>query len=238
MTTKTKVSELLVVGYNDALDAELLPAVVAPVFASIGHPEKMLFPPFKLVGEEVHGGTWESIESWQHLRSLGDMTALDKPMTAQPNFELWLDLDGKPQYELRSVATRKLKTLAKEYVAQAEAALSAGQQDEALRLAAIAFNADHDQYRALAIEAAICHLLGKGNEVPFLKEMVAKGKHAAFDALVTELRRTAPKPSVLPPRKRKGSRTGKEPRRWHPMHNIASMRTGNNSHLFKVNAKS
>ncbi len=166
-----QINELVIIGYNDVLDSASLPAVVAPVFRDKKNTNNILFPPFRVIEDVVVGGTWASDERWNGLVALGEMSQLERPFTAQPDHELWVDLDGKTRYEPRHKARHSLQKLAQRYLDKARKALANGNREESLEFAGIAFNADTRQVDPLAIKAAIRRFNGQHQAADFLADL-------------------------------------------------------------------
>jgi len=171
MSTVTQLHELDVVGWNDVLEEASLPSIVAPVFARRDAPERILFPPFRIVEDLVVGGTATNRTDWDELVFLGRASALESPVRARAEHELWLDLDGNPRYEPRRKAREHLKELAEGFLNDARKALAEGRVDDALRWAQQAFNANDRLVDPLAIKAAVRLSEGADDEVELLAEL-------------------------------------------------------------------
>jgi hypothetical protein len=171
MPTTTPLEALEIIGYADALDAGDWPVVVPPVFRFKDEADSILAPPFKLDGEHVIGGSMESHQCFLDWERNGRVTRITA-RPARPEHELWVDLDGNPQYEPSPQVWQQLRQMAKDFVVEAENALQRGDLPGAEERAQRAANADERNLNALAIQVAGCEIQKKFSESRFLRELL------------------------------------------------------------------
>lgn len=149
------IEALDVIGYATRLSAAMLPTVVTPVFAARDTPDVVVFPPFIIYQGRVREASVSNRCEFDGLAARGELTVIDEPFAAQDGHELWVDQAHIARYGPVGDVDATLSEIAREHIQAAESALTAGNLQEALRLAGIAGCADGRRYQPLAIKAAI-----------------------------------------------------------------------------------
>ena len=173
------------IGYATVLKDTMLPSPVPPVFRLRSDPDRILFPPYHF----ADGCVWNATEGDPHdLKRLGEndeVTLFDHPYPAQPDFDMWIDLQRQPHYEPRAQARETLRNIARENIHKASRALVEGDLTEADRFCGVALSADDRLVEALAIKAAICI---KNNDATGARVMEKLASHTmtseAFQQLI------------------------------------------------------
>ena len=156
MAGPRNILDLEVIGYATVLKDTMLPSPVPPVFRLRSDPDRILFPPYHF----ADGGVWNATEGSPHdlkrLRENDEVTLFDHPYPAQPDFDMWIDLQRQPHYEPRAQARETLRNIARENIQKARQAFAVGEFEEADRFCGVALSADDRLVESLAIKAALC----------------------------------------------------------------------------------
>ena len=163
--------ELDLVGYAEALSADLVPRRVAPIFCVRQRPDKVLFPPYRFAGTEVIGVlVTDSDLSAAVLRE--QATRLSRPVPARAGHTLWIDRSMTPHYEPTQVAMLHLARATQINLDRAKKALQAGHLERALDNAQAAISADESCIEALLTKALVHSLRGEEESVAALLGIV------------------------------------------------------------------
>lgn len=156
MAGPRNILDLEVIGYATVLKDTMLPSPVPPVFRLRSDQDRILFPPYHF----ADGCVWNATEGDPHdlkrLRENDEVTLFDHAYSAQPDFDMWIDLERQPHYEPRAQARETLRNIARENIQTARQAFAAGEFEEADRFCGVALSADDRLVESLAIKAAIC----------------------------------------------------------------------------------
>lgn len=149
------VSDLEIIAYADVLDTDSLPYKVAPIFRFIATPDQLLFPPFRLIADQVNG---DNIGSRHELNQLVfDRVATmdpDAPRRARPDHVLWVENGRDVYYMDREVQLRDWRARSKTEYALARTAFDRKDFEQAGSHARMAFAFDERKLEALALQAA------------------------------------------------------------------------------------
>ncbi len=156
------ITDLDIIGFGDTLNEEFVPSIVPPVY-QIRHSNLVIFPPFKLNGNQIGGSDGSLYDFWREVER-GEATKIDT-ISAQQDHELWIDAKFEPHYEPRRDAVIKLKNLSLEYIITARQGLATGNFGLALMCAQRALCADELSKDALLIKAFICKQKGDLTQV-------------------------------------------------------------------------
>lgn len=151
----TPVEQLQVIGYADAFDATTVPRRVAPIFAFRANAQHCLFPPFRIAGPYVCGGTVAPATDFQQMLAEHRATKLQTPLAAQPSGLLWVNDRLAVHYGPYDVENKSLRARADERIEDAKANLKKQALDAALRDVRWASAANEDSLHAIALEAVI-----------------------------------------------------------------------------------
>lgn len=212
MADTCNLEALEIVGYAETLSAGMLPTVVAPVFRCVDDLAKYFLPPFHIHQGLLCGAACLSPDEVEALVDDHRITLLNAPFPARSGYELWIDQDLHARYQPAEEAELALKEIASTHIREADAALKAGNLEQAARLAAIALSADDRRIEPLAIRAAVFRLRKEETGVSVLQRMA---QHALeprlFQMLVNDYCR--PTPATAP-----------SPAARHPMRGTAELR--------------
>ncbi|MBI4626774.1 MAG: hypothetical protein HY736_26580 [Verrucomicrobia bacterium] len=199
MTAQTvQLHQLEVIGYADVLPAGKGPAVVPPVFHDRNDPTQCFVPPFRIAGNWLVD---PQVVSFDEIKELALAERVTLPLgfqhPAQPDWQMWIGVDGAVHYEPAKKAKRNLQNLYREHLATATTALRAGKIDKAEHHARIALAADE---RALEPDAliAVCHALrGEQKHVAFIRRAAVEAGHSAdtFEVLTKTYAEMVPAPA-------------------------------------------
>jgi hypothetical protein len=171
MNTPIPIASLDVVGYATSLSEAMVPTIVTPVFRLRNSPGAILFPPFAIHCGQVCDGALGTAEEFGRFANEGDVTALEAPIAAARDHELWIDANMMPHYEPIEEADETLGSMAADHISRAKLALQQGDLDEADRLAGIALCADDRRLEPLAIRAAIRRRQGREGAVKLMAKL-------------------------------------------------------------------
>ena len=155
MAIPWRVEDLDIIGFADALDQNMLPSIVPPVFRVRSKPNLHLLPPYFFNAGCLYNAAEVDEQEIRELTNDEEITIFKEPFPAQVGFDLFIDQAFQPQYKLREVVNSELRAIALKYISEAQAALRRGSFDEADRLAGIAISADDRLVEPLVIMAAI-----------------------------------------------------------------------------------
>lgn len=186
MTEPVSLSDLVVVGYADALPTTMRPVRLPPVFRWRDNPDGFLLPPFHLNagvvynGTEVHGAEAARLEEDERITLLGG-----DGWFAQPEHELWMDVEGEVRYQPRRQVDEALRRIYDHHFDLAETAFRDRRWDEAERLCGICILADEGKLEPYFMKAAILQSLGRPRGVERLREITGRSIDAQrFDDCV------------------------------------------------------
>lgn len=163
MSSAFSFSELEVAGYSDRLLKEVTPAVVPPLFRLKNQPDRYVVPPFRYQDGKVINGTVLTEPEVRKLDGEERITLFKEVFAAQERYELWLDQDLIPHYEVASAVRERLSEIAAEEKRLAEEALAEGHFDDAERHCRSAVAANDRSISQIALAAAIAQ--AKGNPI-------------------------------------------------------------------------
>ena len=155
MAIPWRVEDLDIIGFADALDGNMLPSIVPPVFRVRSKPNLHLLPPYFFNAGCLYNAAEVDEQEIRELANDEEITIFKEPFPAQVGFDLFIDQAFQPQYKLREVVNSELRAIALKYISEAQAALRRGSFNEADRLAGIAISADDRLVEPLVIMAAI-----------------------------------------------------------------------------------
>ncbi len=196
------IRELLVVGYADALNPNMLPSIVPPVFGKRADRTRFILPPFRIDASEVRNGTEVDQEELADLQAAEEITlfAPGEVVDAQQGFELWIDQDFVHRYEPSAIVRTQLRVIAAKHVDLAVSALKEGRLVEAERFGGIAISANDRRIEPLVIRAVICRLEGNLAGEQLMVEMASSALTSeAFNALVERYQSTLKRPGQAHP---------------------------------------
>jgi len=186
------MNDLEIIGYAEVLRETMLPSVVPPVFRMKADPQRVLLPPYSFNAGFVCNATEVPARELDALRDAHEITLFDEAIPAQPGYELWVDQSYQCHYERRGQADANLGRISAASIGQAEAALKAGNVEEAERLAGVAISADDRRVEPLAIKAAIRRLQRNATGESLMAELAAPVlEERLFSLLVTDYCRSA-----------------------------------------------
>jgi hypothetical protein len=175
MAEPTSLADLLVVGCSDVLSPELRPVRLPPVFRWRDDPNRFLLPPFHITSGVVYNGT--EVDGAELGRLVEDerLTLLEgQEWSARPDFELWMDLHGRAEYQAYSEVQAAMDRIYTESFRRAEAALGSGQLSEAERLCGICILANGEKLEPFFMKAAILQHWGRMAGVERLREITGR----------------------------------------------------------------
>ena len=165
------ITTLEVIAYASRLTDSMLPAVVPPVFRMKGASARILLPPFTMRDDMLHDATEVTETHLKAIDEAGEVTFLEQPLDARPDFELWVELDGTVRYEPVRDASTTLRAFAMERVQLAMDALAANDLGGAANHSRIALNADDRLMEPLAISAAIARRKNQKGEERLMEKL-------------------------------------------------------------------
>jgi hypothetical protein len=165
------LDQLEIVGYADVLGPESVPHIVAPIFRFRDDPDTFLFPPFRLVGNEIVGATRGSRLDMVSFVATGQATGIDPAIIPLPEHELWIAQDMRARYEPAVQAEENLRKIAFDAIEGARLALAGGDLVEAERLCSTAVAADDRLPEPLPIKGAIYALRREPERVKAMRIM-------------------------------------------------------------------
>ncbi len=92
------LADLEIVAYADRILPEQTPCVLAPIFKVKSH-DTVIFPSFHIEGAHVYSGLLADSSELNHQIETEYATLLPNTLPAEPNHELWIDVDQKIRYE-------------------------------------------------------------------------------------------------------------------------------------------
>ena len=202
MKAAANVEDLQVAGYANVLSQNMLPWIVAPIFRWKADPDRYILPPFYLdAAGTVRNGAEVDTKELADLQAAEEITlfAPDAVFNAQQNFELWIDQNFVPHYEPAGVARRKLREIGQQYDLLAQAALRAGNLEQADEFAGVAISADDRLIPPLVIRAVICRVQGNRAGERLMIEMASTIPPEDFNALVDKYQALANRPQQVHP---------------------------------------
>jgi len=183
-----KLDGLNIIGYAESLGTTLVPHIVPPVYQLPDGSEKLLFPPFRLAGAEVLGGSIGTQAQMDQFVSEGRCTRIDQPIPARPNHELWIDQDMQPHYEPFKKAEKTLRGIAESEAKRAWDLCVQGDFGQAEKAANTALVADDRLVDSLVIKVAIARRQGNKAKAEGLKRTAMVISTAgAFETLLNAL---------------------------------------------------
>jgi hypothetical protein len=149
------INELEIVGYAGAFSVGTLPRVVAPIFRFKNDQEKYIFPPFKLISDQVVGGVVGNVGNFQRLLAHGDGTQLRNVILPRSESVLWIENGNIPHYQAAAEHIRNWRAEARKKYREAKLALAREDLPDAQLLARHAFALDERYWQALALQSAV-----------------------------------------------------------------------------------
>ena len=173
------LDQLEIIGYADVLPEGKGPAVVPPVFRDRQDGTRCYLPPFQVAGRWLLDPQLVAFAEVQDLAQAQRLTlATDFQPPAQPDWQLWVGLDGTLHYDPLTDAKQHLRNLHHEHLEAATAALSKGKLEAAEEHAGIALAADDSALEPDALLAA-CHALrGEEKQVSLLRHEAEATGHS------------------------------------------------------------
>lgn len=168
------LTNLSIIGYATKLLKTMLPTIVSPIFSLNTAKQTILFPPFQIVEGKVIEGTLSNMKEFKSLITKQSITAINNPLSAQKNYELWVDEDFCTHYASIEVVNKTLNTFAKASIIKAEKALKDKDFERAIYLSNKALVAGKYLCKAIAIKASIAHYQHKHTKVKVLVKMLGK----------------------------------------------------------------
>jgi len=148
------IDELEIFAYADALDANTPPCKVAPIFRFKCEKDKFVFPPFRLIEDQVVNPTIGNIQDLHRMLAEVSATKLPEPIPARPNSVLWIENGTVANYEDRHSQLKKWRERAAQSFNVAKDAFESGDFQRAQSQAREAFALDERMLDALALQAA------------------------------------------------------------------------------------
>ena len=170
MTEKFLIENLDVVGYATRLLETMVPAIVSPIFALRGKND-VVFPPFTIYQGFVRDGALSTQRELQALARKGEVTLVGESLAARDGYELWVDLELRPQYAPMADVRAELQKIAETHHKAAEDALVKQNLESVERHASIAGCADSRQFWPYALKAALRQRQGKEAAVRVMKRL-------------------------------------------------------------------
>lgn len=174
-----------IIGFSSTIETPALPRVLAPVFRDRTQADVVLLPPFTVVGDEVFNVTKTNSAEFQALAAREQITALDAPIRARTNHDLWVNPEGIVAYAPKAEVKKAFKALFTRHLALAELALAADDHEAACRHAAIARAVNPGHLDPLVIRATAERRSGDATRLAFTRhiaqDIVAP---AEFDRLI------------------------------------------------------
>ena len=155
MSERQNINDLEIVGFANVLADWMLPCIVPPVFRRKSDANRVFLPPYHMNGDFLYNATEVP---WCEAEELGgnqEITLWNEPLSAHPDFELWVDLTSKIHYEPIAEAEIKLGKIYDESLIKAEQALEERKLEDAERYVNIAASADDRKVDPFALKAAI-----------------------------------------------------------------------------------
>lgn len=168
------IKELQVTGYADELPSSMVPTVVPPVFQSKAEPNRVFLPPYHMSDGYLYGSTEVQGSEMSELASQGELTLFGVSYDAQPDYELWVDLDFIPHYELHDEAMNKLREISGQFIGRAIQALKNRTIEEADRLGGVAAAAFDRHVAPFAIKGAIRRFQGNRVGEQLMEDLAPK----------------------------------------------------------------
>jgi hypothetical protein len=187
--TMIPVKNLEVVAYANRLEPGALPCKVPPIFRFVGDLARLVFPPFKLIDDQIVGGAIGNKETLSTLIDQGNATLLEKPFPALPSHVLWIEDGVTSHYDPATDHLRKWQRQSTECYSQAKSLILEGKFDNSLQFARKAFALNERRWEALALQAAIARAQNNSFRVEALFKIATScgvGREE-FDAVVREL---------------------------------------------------
>ncbi|MCP3959890.1 MAG: hypothetical protein GY719_18760 [bacterium] len=166
-----ELKNLEIIGYADSLSRSLVPQVVPPVFRLVDEPERILMPPFRIMGDRVTAAASGCEADFERAVKRGQATRFEVAVPARPAFRLWIDEALEPHYEDADKVSRALLQLAHKRARKAQEALAGGRLAEASRHAQAAIAADDGCLNAILVKALVHQLEGDHDSVEILTEI-------------------------------------------------------------------
>ncbi len=183
-----KLDGLNILGYAESLGDRLVPHIVPPVYQLRDDPDKLLFPPFRLAGAEVLGGSIGTQAQMDQFVREGKCTRTDKPILARPDHELWIDQNMQPRYEPFDVAENTLRQIAEDEAERGRQLCVQGEFEQAEKAANTALAADDRLVDPLVIKAAIARRQGNKAKAEGLgRTAMVVSTRGTFDQLLKAL---------------------------------------------------
>lgn len=176
--------ELEVVAYSDNLSEEHLPHNVFPIFR---HKEQnlYLFPPYRSARGRLQNAHVGHKAEFDDFVVKQEVTLIDKPQQAFPDYQLWVDLAFEIHYEPNLDAAQKQRSYAWAKTEEADQAFLAGDLAAAEEALQRALNVNLPLIETLVLKAAIRRLehreLGVSLALESAKELCSE---ATFFSLV------------------------------------------------------
>lgn len=156
MTEKFPIENLDLVGYATRLLKTMVPAIVSPIFALRDKDDDVVvFPPFTIYQGFVRDGALSTQRELRALARKGEVTLVDEPLAARDGYELWVDLELRPQYAPMADVRAELQKIAETQRKAADDALEKQDLESVERHASIAGCADSRQFWPYALKAAL-----------------------------------------------------------------------------------
>lgn len=166
-----QLSTLDIIGYADCLNQVFLPQIVPPIFCMRNKSNRILMPPFRIVGDEVLSSQVGVQSDLERAVLGGQATRLDTRISAQPDYRLWVDETLQPRYEPATTVAARLRQVAREKSTEALRALARNRVEEAMQLAQTAISADDGCLNAILVKALVNQIEGNQACVELLTEM-------------------------------------------------------------------
>lgn len=174
-----------IIGFASTIETPALPRVLAPVFRDRTQPDSVLLPPFTVVGDEVFNVTQTNTAEFQALIAQEELTALDEPIPAKTNHDLWVNPEGTVAYASKTEVKKAFKALFNKHLALAEAALAINNHEAACQHAAIARAVNPGHLDPLVIRATAERQSGNMTRFAFTRHMAQDIVAATdFDQLI------------------------------------------------------
>ena len=190
MSERQNINDLEIVGYANVLADWMLPCIVPPVFRPKSNANRVFLPPFHMNADFLHDATEVPWNEAEELAGNQEITLWNEPLTAHPDFELWVDSTSKIHYEPIAEAEIKLQAIYAASLIMAEQALASGNLLDAERYSNVAASANDRKVNPYALKAAIRMIQGDKAGAELMAHLAerlitSKGFEAAVEGYVS-----------------------------------------------------
>lgn len=176
-----------IIGFASTLEKPTLPRILAPVFRDRDEPDRVLLPPFTVIGDEVFNAVASTMAEFEDMVVAEKLTSLTETIPGQVGHDLWVDTEGEIGYDLKAQVKKAFEEIFTTHLARAGKHFAEKDYAIACQHADIARAVKPSHIDPLVIRAASESLMGLTSRLAYTRSVAAAYVSLIeFDVLVED----------------------------------------------------